>query len=283
MVRKLLFIILALGMSMCSMSRAVMIQDNFDGDTVDTSKWQLINGPDASITQSDGQVFFDRPFDQLNYLVTVEQFDPAVAPLTITGSVVLEADNADMDIWTRADIIANTGGGPGHVLDSGIRINFWANAVDAGYPPNLDILEKTAGVYPWNSEISDGKNIPYDDEVRDWDFVITDDGTTITATFTQTSNPANTLTSTGTSTTHFATNYVAFTVVNGYLNEVTIIPEGKGPELATDPKPADEATDMPRDVVVSWKPGIYAAKHNVYFGTSFADVNAATPTNHPKY
>ena len=45
---------------------------------------------------------------------------------------------------------------------------------------------------------------------------------------------------------------------------------------ATQPSPADEATDVPRDVVLSWKPGCYAAPtngHKVYFGESFDDVN----------
>jgi hypothetical protein len=150
-----------------------------------------------------------------------------VTPLTITGSVTL-ATNGDMDVWTRASLEANTGGGPGHVLDSGIRVNFWQDAVDAGYPPNLDILEKTAGVWPWDSSISDGANIPGDDEVADWDSVITDDGMTITATFTQTSDPTNTLTLTGASATDFDTDYVAITVTNGFLNEVTVAGEFGG-------------------------------------------------------
>jgi hypothetical protein len=39
--------------------------------------------------------------------------------------------------------------------------------------------------------------------------------------------------------------------------------------------PADGATDVPRDVVLSWMPGKYADKHDVYFGTNFDDVNDA--------
>jgi len=46
-------------------------------------------------------------------------------------------------------------------------------------------------------------------------------------------------------------------------------------ELASDPYPAHEATDVPRDVVLSWTPGEFAATHDVYFGTSFDDVNQA--------
>ncbi len=45
--------------------------------------------------------------------------------------------------------------------------------------------------------------------------------------------------------------------------------------LAGDPNPDDGVTDVPRDVVLSWSAGEYAVTHDVYFGTSFDDVNAA--------
>jgi len=49
------------------------------------------------------------------------------------------------------------------------------------------------------------------------------------------------------------------------------------PGKATNPSPANGATDVPRDVVLSWTPGPFAAAvngHTVYFGESFDDVNA---------
>ncbi len=36
---------------------------------------------------------------------------------------------------------------------------------------------------------------------------------------------------------------------------------------------------MPRDAVLSWKPGGYADKHDVYLGTVFADIDAASRTD----
>ncbi|MHC4487827.1 MAG: discoidin domain-containing protein [Planctomycetota bacterium] len=48
---------------------------------------------------------------------------------------------------------------------------------------------------------------------------------------------------------------------------------------ASNPIPAFPATDVPRDMTLSWKPGIYADKHDVYFGTNFDDVNNADRTN----
>ncbi len=49
-------------------------------------------------------------------------------------------------------------------------------------------------------------------------------------------------------------------------------PTGGG---AGSPVPADKATDVARDIVLGWKPGQFARTHNVYFGTSFDDVNSA--------
>ncbi|MHC4500475.1 MAG: discoidin domain-containing protein, partial [Planctomycetota bacterium] len=46
--------------------------------------------------------------------------------------------------------------------------------------------------------------------------------------------------------------------------------------LASDPSPANGETDAPHDVVLSWTPGGSAGQHDVYFGTSFDDVNNAT-------
>jgi hypothetical protein len=47
---------------------------------------------------------------------------------------------------------------------------------------------------------------------------------------------------------------------------------------AFSPNPDDEATDVPRDAALSWTPGRHAATHDVYLGTVFEDVNAASRT-----
>ena len=46
--------------------------------------------------------------------------------------------------------------------------------------------------------------------------------------------------------------------------------------LASNPSPAHGDKDVLPDVVLSWTPGESASQHDVYFGTSFNDVNAAT-------
>ena len=58
--------------------------------------------------------------------------------------------------------------------------------------------------------------------------------------------------------------------------EIAQIMEGPGGEpIAELPNPVDKATDVPRDVVLEWAAGGYADQHDVYFGTSFDDVNSA--------
>ncbi len=47
------------------------------------------------------------------------------------------------------------------------------------------------------------------------------------------------------------------------------------------PSPACGETDVPRDVVICWKPGVKADKHCIYFGTDFNDVNDANDPNKP--
>jgi len=53
------------------------------------------------------------------------------------------------------------------------------------------------------------------------------------------------------------------------------------PESARNPNPVDEAVDVSRDAVLSWSPGGYADKHDVYLGKNFDDVNTASTTVDP--
>ncbi len=79
---------------------------------------------------------------------------------------------------------------------------------------------------------------------------------------------------------------------NGIMDEVAVFDQaltqaeilaamqGLAPaELAADPRPDDGAVDVPRDATVGWTPGKLAATHDVYFGTTFADVNTAGRTD----
>ena len=60
--------------------------------------------------------------------------------------------------------------------------------------------------------------------------------------------------------------------------EIKLAMKGIAP-VATSPSPTDGATDVARDLVLSWTPGMHADKHDIYFGTNFNDVNDAHRTN----
>jgi len=51
----------------------------------------------------------------------------------------------------------------------------------------------------------------------------------------------------------------------------------RGPAL--NPLPEEETADVPRDAILSWTAGPYAATHDVYLGTAFDDVNNADRAN----
>ena len=68
--------------------------------------------------------------------------------------------------------------------------------------------------------------------------------------------------------------------INSYsnLDDVAFITSAfsESPTQASDPKPANEVTDVPREVVLSWTPGDFAAPtngHRVYLSENFNDVN----------
>jgi hypothetical protein len=62
----------------------------------------------------------------------------------------------------------------------------------------------------------------------------------------------------------------AFFVMNGFELDRQII------AVATSPSPASGATDVPTDVTLGWTGGMFAATHDVYFGTSLDDVENAS-------
>ncbi|MCU0916148.1 MAG: discoidin domain-containing protein, partial [Planctomycetes bacterium] len=63
-------------------------------------------------------------------------------------------------------------------------------------------------------------------------------------------------------------------------DEILAIMKGlKTPGAAGNPVPPDEAVDVPQDTALSWTAGPFAATHDVYLGTVFADVNNASRTN----
>ena len=64
-----------------------------------------------------------------------------------------------------------------------------------------------------------------------------------------------------------------------YYDDIVLQSYTEYASKAIDPSPSDAATDQLRDVTLSWTPGEEITTHDVYFGTAFADVNAATRSN----
>jgi len=63
------------------------------------------------------------------------------------------------------------------------------------------------------------------------------------------------------------------------IDPVSILAVGGQAGLSSKPVPANGATDVPRDTLLSWASGKYAQTHDVYFGTVFDDVNDADRAN----
>jgi hypothetical protein len=62
--------------------------------------------------------------------------------------------------------------------------------------------------------------------------------------------------------------------------DIPAIMLGEQPEgPSSGPVPKNQSTDVPRDEVLSWTQGKYAATHDVYFGTDYNDVNDAMATS----
>ena len=52
---------------------------------------------------------------------------------------------------------------------------------------------------------------------------------------------------------------------------------------ASNPHPADGDTNVPRDTILSWSPGVVASSHDVYIGADFDAVNDANTSSSPEF
>ena len=65
---------------------------------------------------------------------------------------------------------------------------------------------------------------------------------------------------------------------DGVVNakDLRVMKEVVSPELAKKPYPISQANNVPYNTLLSWEAGVFAQTHDVYFGTSYSDVNDAT-------
>jgi glucuronoarabinoxylan endo-1,4-beta-xylanase len=66
-----------------------------------------------------------------------------------------------------------------------------------------------------------------------------------------------------------------------FVNGLMVVPKGAyvPPPYSQHPVPFDGIEDAPVDVILAWKQGVYAEKHDVYFGTDEAKVTDANRSN----
>ncbi len=67
-------------------------------------------------------------------------------------------------------------------------------------------------------------------------------------------------------------------VISDWINN-WYLPTVATAQKSSNPAPEGGSVDVPRDVVLSWQAGPDAVTHDVYFGDTFADVNAASRSN----
>ena len=126
---KLLASLLLLHVFFVSAFGAVVLEDDFEGASLDLTKWQVVAG---TVTQSGGKVNIGAAAGR-DYMVSVGQWDPADGVLTVSGTI---SNMSNFEIWTRAADVQDLAFADG-TLDSGVRIGGWDTATD--------ILEKTSG------------------------------------------------------------------------------------------------------------------------------------------
>jgi hypothetical protein len=213
-----------------SSQAAVVLQDDFSGDSLDTSKWLKLLYDEATITQEDGVAHILRggtnSADRA-YLVTVEQWIPAVgAELTVSGTVFLPLAQPFFDVWLRA----------ADEFDTSLPDPPWQGRADSGLRFSVHaknhLIEgqvKYPGVSPWvNGSLGTTVDTLTRADDKYWNFVVTDDGTNVTMTVTELDEYGDPTTNTAT---FYGTSDLAVTdeyhvLFNGNdikLDEVTIV------------------------------------------------------------
>lgn len=207
----------------CGMANAaVLVQDDFNDDSLDTSKWSVVIGTGSSmgsptVTEQNQRL----EMGERGYLVTQNQYDPAsTLGLRIEGVWGFSATSDDMlQILTRSDATPS-----GQYGETSNGVEFFAYQNDAQIR-NRGSASVTGGTDLEGSAFSTAAGTIFD-------FVITDDGTNLTFSMQEQTNADNWATLTATSTSDMPIDYVVFHNREGgsrmsFLDEVTIseIPE----------------------------------------------------------
>ena len=219
--------VLLVGLTMCAATGhaalVVLVQDDFNDNSLDTTKWSVAIGTGSSmgsptVTEQNQRL----EMEERGYLITKNQYDPvSVGGLRIEGVWGFSASNDDMfQILTRSD---------------GVPIDRWGetqNGVEF-YAYNGAINIRSRGSIAVVSGLVTQKGSAFATTAGTiFDFVLTDDGTNLTMSMQEQTNANNWATGTATSTSDMSTDYVVFHNREAagrmsYLDEVSIsvIPE----------------------------------------------------------
>lgn len=203
-----LLIFLAMGIPL--FAETILLQDNFNDNLLDTSKWTALTSGivgSPSVQETNQQI----SLVGRGYLITKQEFNPATSSLRIRGRWTFVSSDDFLQILTRSDAIPT-----GSYSETQSGIEFHATAISDSISINgrLGIsLTSVSQAFTINAGES-------------FDFDIMDDGTNLSFTFTKVGNPSQTATISTISTSVTATNYVVFhnreSGRQSYLDDVLI-------------------------------------------------------------
>jgi hypothetical protein len=179
----------------------MLVGDDFNDNSIDTSKWQVVIPSGSNITQTpsvteqNGRIeLFSR-----GYLVTAQQFDPAdySQGIEITGEWTFANGDDFVQILTRSDALPVGGYGE---TNKGVEFFLYRNDGNS-----FTIRGRGASVM--NLVATRNLSISDDDTFR---FRIFDDGTNLAFDMVEVGDPSSWASATATSTTAMSLDYIVF-------------------------------------------------------------------------
>jgi len=215
--KKIALHILTISLTAVVSNGAIIAVDDFSLGSLDTSQWAT-NGFSGPTYGSD----LDGSYIENGYLWTKLQHTPTVSePLVVSGSWLTPGSGSLLKIYTRTSAVKNTTD-----PTTGLSFDHWLG--EGGSTLNQLLAYDISGapfdfssVGTWSSDAPGSF----------WDFELIDDGSNITWSVVQQSNPANNAVSTFTTTSNLdAPNYIGLYVGGGdnprlYNVTVAAVPE----------------------------------------------------------